>query len=64
LEALSAAKKERTLSAGENRVVDCRLEAVHPVLIHQHIVMVMDWDELAQVAAFNFAFVQHGFPFG
>jgi hypothetical protein len=24
----------------------------------------MDWDKLAQVAAFNLAFVQHGFPFG
>jgi hypothetical protein len=24
----------------------------------------MDWDELAQIAAFDFAFVQHEFPYG
>jgi hypothetical protein len=41
---------------------DRRLEAVHAVLVHQHIVMIMDRDELPEVAALDFAFVQHVVP--
>ena len=43
-------------------VINGRLKTVHPVLIHQHVVMVVDWNKLPQVATFDFAFVQHGFP--
>jgi hypothetical protein len=42
-------------------MVDRGLEAVHEVLVHQHVVMVVDRDELPQVAALDFAFVQHWF---
>jgi hypothetical protein len=57
-----AAAQFQHLGARLDGVEDRRLEAVHAVLVHQHIVMVVDRDELSQIAAFDFAFVQHDVP--
>nr|ACN58900.1 hypothetical protein AKSOIL_0285 [uncultured bacterium BLR18] len=58
-----AATEFQHLHARLDRVINRGLEAVHAVLVHQHIVMVVDRNELSQVAALDFTFVQHGFPF-
>ncbi|WP_193315721.1 hypothetical protein [Janthinobacterium aquaticum] len=37
---------------------------MHAILIHQHIVMVMDGDELPQITTLDFSFIQHVGPLG
>ena len=35
------------------------LETAHPVLVEQHVVMIMERTKLPQIATLDFAFVQH-----